>query len=191
MKSNAMRIAVLGGMTVFFCSGTVFSQTCAGGGMSAKGGGSAHDKMFLMKSSEGGMAEVEMGKIAAEKGSSEDVKSFGQKMVDDHTKLLNDMKPIAEGMGVKPVTHLNAAHQAEAKKLKSLSGESFDKTYIKMMVEDHHKDLKEFKAEESSTKNADLKTAVSQGEQVIQQHTDMIDGIAKKNGIATPGASSM
>ena len=58
------------------------------------------DKMFLRKAGEGGLAQVQLGKLAVEKASSQDVKDFGQKMVDEHTKLNNDMAPIADSMGV-------------------------------------------------------------------------------------------
>ena len=60
------------------------------------------DKMFLHKASEGGYAEVQLGQLAVQKGNSDEVKKFGQKMVDDHTALNEQMKPFAEAMGLKP-----------------------------------------------------------------------------------------
>ncbi len=180
MTHNGIRIAVLSGIAALCCSGSAFAW---------QDSTASQDKMFLQKAGEGGMAEIQMGKLAAKKGTSPDVKSFGQKMVEDHTKMLSDMKPICMKMGVKTPTKLNSEHQMDYKKLAAMSGDKFDKEYIKMMVEDHHKDLSEFKAEESSTSNADLKSTVSQGTQVIQQHSDMIDDIAKKNGVSAPSGS--
>src|ERR1700761_6154781 len=58
------------------------------------------DKMFLRHAAEGGIAEVKLGQLAANKASSDDVKAFGQKMVDDHTKINNDIDQIADSMGV-------------------------------------------------------------------------------------------
>ncbi len=182
MKLNGMRIAVLGGITAVCCSGAAFGQTDAAGG----GGSTAKDKMFLMKASEGGMAEIQMSQLALKKTKNDDVKAIAQKMVDDHTKLMSDMKPFCEKMGVMPPKKLNAKHQQEAARLKAMSGDKFDKEYVTAMVGDHHKDLGEFKAEEQSTSNADLKSTVSQATQVIQQHTEMIDQSAQKMGVTVP-----
>src|ERR1700722_10381967 len=150
------------------------------------GGTQMQDKMFLQKASEGGMAEVQLGQLAAEKGNSGEVKQFGQKMVEDHTRLNDQMKPIADTLGVNAPKHLNKADQAEYEKLSGLSGDAFDQEYITDMVMDHRKDLHEFRREETATSNPDLKQAVGQAEQVISQHLSMIQGIAQQKGIQVP-----
>ena len=141
------------------------------------------DKMFLRKAAEGNMAEVQFGQLAAQKAGSEDVKTFGQKMVDDHTMLDNDMKPIADSMGVKLPTHLNKKDQAEYDKLNGLSGNDFDTEYLTMMVQDHHKDLREFRLEAANTQDQTLKDAVAKGQKVIHEHMVMVDKLAKDKGI--------
>ncbi len=151
------------------------------------GGTQMQDKIFLQKAVEGGMAEIQLGKLAAEKGNSGEVKQFGQKMVEDHTKLNDQMAPIAASFGVSAPKHLNKADQAEYDKLSGLSGDAFDQEYITNMVKDHRNDLHEFRREEMATSNPDLKQAVSQAEQVISQHLSMIQGIALKKGIQVPG----
>jgi len=150
------------------------------------GGTQLQDKVFLQKASEGGMAEVQLGQLAAQKGNSAEVKEFGQKMVEDHTRLNDQMKPIADTLGVNAPKHLNKADQAEYEKLSGLSGDAFDQEYITDMVKDHRKDLHEFRREEAATSNPDLKQAVSQAEQVISQHLSMIQGIAQQKGIQVP-----
>jgi putative membrane protein len=151
------------------------------------GGTQMQDKIFLQKASEGGMAEVHMGQLAAQKGNSNEVKQFGQKMVEDHTRLNEQMKPIAGQLGVSAPKHMNKADQAEYDKLSSLSGDAFDQEYITDMVKDHRKDLHEFRREETATSNPELKQAVSQAVQVISQHLSMIQGIAQQKGIQVPG----
>jgi putative membrane protein len=145
------------------------------------------DQLFLRKAAEGGMAEVQFGQLAAQKGNSAEVKQFGQKMVEDHTKLNEQMKPIAVSLGVMPPKHLNKVDQAEYEKLNGLSGDAFDQEYITDMVKDHRKDLHEFRNEESTTTNPELKAVVAQAEQVISQHLSMIQGIAQQKGITVPG----
>jgi putative membrane protein len=146
----------------------------------------AQDKMFVAQSSEGSLAEVELGKLALKKSQDPEIKQFAQKMIEDHTRLIEDMKPIADEMGVKPPTQVNDKHRQEVEHLSGLSGQRFDKEYITAMVSDHHHDLNEFIAEESRTKNLTLKSIVAKGRQVIHMHTEMIDEIARKKGIQTP-----
>ena len=154
--------------------------------MADTGSAQMQDKVFLHKAAAGGMAEIQFGQLAAEKGNSAEVKQFGQKMVDDHTKLNDQMKPIADQLGVMAPKHLGKAEQAEYDKLSSLSGDAFDQEYITDMVKDHRKDLHEFRMEESATTNPDLKAAIGQAEPVISQHLHMIQGIAQQMGIAIP-----
>jgi len=143
---------------------------------------SAKDKMFVKTAAEGGLAEVQLGQLAAQKASSPDVKSFGQKMVTDHTALNDSMKPIAERMGVTVPTTLSAKDQALYDRLNGMSGAAFDRAYVRAMVADHHKDLKEFTEEMNTTKDPDLKAAVTHGHDVIKEHTDMADQLSKSNG---------
>jgi len=178
MRFNGMRVAVLTAGFAMCCGQAVLAQESSDT--------SAQDKTFLAKSSEGGMAEITLARLALKKSRNDDVKAFAQKMIDDHTRLMSDMKPFCEKMGVPPPAKLNQEHQMEQKRLMGLSGDKFVMEYIKAMVGDHHKDLGEFKAEEAATSNPDLKSTVSQGTQVIQQHTEMIDQMAQKNGISTP-----
>ncbi len=179
MKILMIRTAVLGAAALCTASFTYAQDT------------TAQDKTFLMNSAEGSMAEITMSKLALQKSKNEDVKQYAQKMIDDHTTLMNNMKPIADKMGVQPPTKLNPSHQAEAARLKSMSGEKFDKEYITAMVGDHHKDLGEFTTEQNTTQDPDLKAAVTQGTPIIKMHVDMIDQIAQKKGITTSPTSSM
>lgn len=153
---------------------------------SGASGQTMKDKMFLRKAAEGGMAEVQLGQLASQKASGSDVKDFGSKMVTDHTELNNDMKPIAESMGVMLPKKVNAKDQAEYDKLNGLSGNDFDTEYITYMVKDHHADLREFRMEAASTTDPTLKTAVEKGQKVIREHLTMVESLAKSKGIATP-----
>jgi putative membrane protein len=146
------------------------------------GGMAGADKKFVKEAMEGGMAEVKLGQMASEKGNSPDVKEFGQKMVTDHTKLNDQMKPIASQMGIQPPAELPAKDKALQTKLEGLSGDAFDKAYMSAMVKDHKKDLAEFQKEASSGKNPQVKDAAQQGAQVIQQHLQMAQDVAQKVG---------
>jgi putative membrane protein len=144
------------------------------------------DKMFLRKAAEGGIAEVKLGQLAAQKGSSDDVKAFGQKMVDDHTKLNLEIAQVADSMGVMLPKSMNKEDQAEYDKLNALSGNDFDIEYLTFMVKDHHKDLHEFRIEAASPADATLHNEVVKAQSIIHDHTVMVDKLARAKGIPVP-----
>lgn len=137
------------------------------------------DKMFLRKAGQGGLAEVQLGQLALQKAGSQDVKDFGQKMVTDHTALNKAMAKVADSMGVMMPKKLSKEAQAEYDKLNAMSGDGFDKEYVAYMVKDHHQDLREFRIESSSASDPALKAAVEKGVKVIEEHTKMVEKLAK------------
>lgn len=141
------------------------------------------DKDFVKKALEGGMAEVQMGQLAAQKGNSDDVKQFGQKMVDDHTKLGEEMKQVAQQVGVKPPTDVSKKDKKMLASLQGMSGDAFDQAYIKMMVKDHKGDDNDFKMEAQNGNLPEVKHAAAQGEQVISQHLQLIQQIAEAHHV--------
>jgi putative membrane protein len=122
---------------------------------------SAKDKTFMKKAAKGGMMEVAMGKLAEQNAQSEDVKSFGKRMVTDHSKANDELKSIASKKGVKLPS-------------KEHSGKwTSDKAYMDMMVKDHEKDLAEFKEEASSGSDPDLKKFADDTAKMVQEHLDL------------------
>lgn len=105
--------------------------------------------------------EVAMGQVAEQKAQSEDVKSFGKRMVTDHGKANDELKSIASKKGVQlPSKEHNTKWTS-------------DKTYMDMMVQDHEKDLAEFKEEASSGSDPDVKKFADDTAKVIQEHLDL------------------
>ncbi len=143
------------------------------------------EKAFVREAMEGGMAEVQLGQLAAQKASSDDVKQFGQKMVDDHTRLNEEMQPVAQQLGVAPPTKLSKKDEKTMATLQNLSGAQFDNEYIKCMLKDHKKDASEFKTEAQQAQNPAVKQAAQQGSQVIDQHLQMIEQIAQSHNVTT------
>ena len=147
------------------------------------------DKEFVHGALQGGMAEVALGKLALEKSSNEDVKKFAQRMVEDHTKLGEAMKPVAHQIGVKIPDNLSKKDQSLQTKLQSLSGSEFDKAYLQAMLKDHKKDYAEFQHAAQSASIAAVKDAAQKGEPVIKFHLDHVQQLAKSmmtsEGMAT------
>lgn len=144
------------------------------------------DKIFLRKAAEGGLAQVELGKLASTRASSPDIKEFGQKVADDHTKLNDSMAEVADAIGMRFPKKLNKTDQAQYDRLNSLSGEAFDKEYLACIVKDHHEDLRAFRFESQTTSDPQLKAAVDKGAKVIHEHLVMANKLAVQNGVPLP-----
>lgn len=161
-------------------SGTGGGNTNETGGMKHDSGHMMADHKFVMMAAMGGMAEVEMGRLAAQKGASDEVRQFGQRMVDDHSKANEELMRVASSKGMTPPTALDAKHQAAMQKLSALSGEKFDKEYVKMMVGDHKKDVAEFQKEAGRGMDADIKAFAASTLPTLQEHLQMIQRINDK-----------
>lgn len=141
------------------------------------------DKDFVKSALQGGMAEVQLGQLAAQKGSSDDVKQFGQHMVADHTRLGDAMKQVAQQLGVNPPKDVSKKDKQLMAKLDGLSGTQFDNAYIEAMVKDHKKDSEDFKSEAEQSQNPAVKQVAQQGGQVVEQHLQMINQIARSHNL--------
>jgi putative membrane protein len=156
----------------------------------AAGSLAAADKAFVMKAAQGGMAEVELGRLAADKASSPDVKQFGQRMVDDHGKANDELKSLASGKNITLPTELDAKHKATEQRLSKLSGAAFDKAYMADMVADHNTDVAEFAREAKTAHDADLKSWAAKTLPTLQEHQRMAKDVAGKVRGTAAGAKS-
>jgi putative membrane protein len=108
------------------------------------------EKEFISDAIKGDDSEIAMGQLAVSKSGSDQVKAFGQTLIDDHSKAKIDASAVATNMGVSLPTEMSADVHAEMTKLQQLSGRDFDKEFVRVMVEDHQKDIAEFKKEAGS-----------------------------------------
>jgi putative membrane protein len=139
----------------------------------------SNDRTFVMNAAIGGMAEVEMGKLAAEKATDPRVKQFGQKMVDDHSKANDDLKTVATQQKIDVPVSLDSKHQATIDRLSKLSGTAFDRAYVKEMVKDHDEDVKEFHKQSQNGQDSAVRDFASKTLPTLQEHQRMILDINK------------
>lgn len=104
---------------------------------------------FIKAAIQGDIAEVDVGKLAQEKGQSDAVKQYGAMLVKDHGEHKSKAEQVAGQLGVEPPTGSSLMQKATYAKLKLLSGTSFDRSFAKSMVKDHQDDIKEYKKEAS------------------------------------------
>jgi len=149
------------------------NNTSAAGQQAGMASMSSPDRDFLMDAAMGGLMEVELGRIAAQKGMSDSVKQFGQRMVDDHSKANEELMSLASSKGVTLPTALDEKHQKDVTKLSAMSGAEFDRAYSKMMLSDHTKDVKEFEKQSTRGADPDLKAFASKTLPTLQEHLQM------------------
>jgi putative membrane protein len=140
----------------------------------------ANDQRFIKEAAEGGMAEVEFGKLAVQKAYSDDVKQFGQRMIDDHSKANNNLKQVASALGVNLPQHLSAKDEATKERLAKLAGDQFDKAYVRDMVKNHKADVAAFRTESSTGRDASLKSFAMQLLPTLRDHLKNAENIESK-----------
>jgi len=131
------------------------------------------DNSWVMKVAAGGLAEVELGKLAQSQGSSDAVKQFGKRMVDDHSKANDELSQLASRKGITLPTSLDAKHQATKDRLSKLSGAAFDRAYMDDMVKDHREDVSEFRKEATNGQDADVKAFAAKTLPTLEEHLKM------------------
>jgi putative membrane protein len=141
------------------------------------------EKQFMTNAARGSMLEVQLGRLASEKGSSPEVKQFGERMVTDHSQLGQRLQQVASNLNVTPEQQLGPEQQNTVSRLEKLSGKAFDREYMKAMVSDHTKDISEFERAASQATNPDIKQFASEALPTLREHQRMAREIAAKLGI--------
>jgi putative membrane protein len=143
------------------------------------------DASFYKKAAEGGMAEVEAGNLAQQKSNNAQVKDFGAMMVKDHTAANDKLKTLAASKGIALPTSPSVGQMAEKAKLDVLSGDAFDKSYIRGQIKDHEDAVALFKKESASGQDADAKAFATATLPTLQHHLKAIRAIAAEAGVNT------
>lgn len=141
--------------------------------------GMVTDQQFAQEAAQGGMAEIKLGQLAQDKGSSEVVKSFGQRMVVEHTTAADRLKEAAAKENISLPDKLSSKDQSTCDTLSKLSVAEFDRAYARYMVKDHQDDLQAFQKEASSGKSEAIRSFASQTVSMIQQHLNQAKEMLK------------
>jgi putative membrane protein len=148
--------------------------------MDKKGSMSAQDQKFMMDAAKGGMMEVELGRLAAQKATNADVKAFGQRMVDDHGKANDELKGLASKKSVTLPATMDAKHQAMHDKLAKMKGAAFDSAYMAHMVSAHAQAVALFQKESKGGADPEAKAWAAKTLPTLQEHHKMAQSIAAK-----------
>src|ERR1700730_2290279 len=140
------------------------------------------DAHFAKEAAQGGMAEVKLGQLAQEKGSNDLVKSFGKRMVDDHSKANDKLKEVASRESITLPNDLSAKDQASYDRLSKLNGAAFDRAYARDMVKDHETDVAAFQKEANGGKTDSLKSFASETSPTLEDHLKQAKEMMKNVG---------
>jgi putative membrane protein len=140
----------------------------------------AVDAAFLKKAAQANLAEIEAGKLAQAKASRADIRSFGEKMVEDHGQTLRELQAIAQKKGVELPQAPDEAHQALADSLSRASGKEFDQIYIKNAGVADHKAARELFTSGTRSKDTEIRAFAEKTLPAIVHHGEMAQSLAKQ-----------
>ena len=159
------------------------------GEQAATTGMSSREQKFMMDTALAGMMEVELGRWAAQKGTSEEVKQFGRRMVEDHSKAITELTQLAASKGVTLPTQLDEKHQKNVSKISRLTGAEFDRAYSKMMLKDHENAVSNFEKQSQNAADADLKAFAAKTLPTVQEHLQMARALPGNTGTGNSNAN--
>ena len=137
---------------------------------------------FTNEAAQGGMAEVQLGRLAAEKATDPSVREFGQRMIADHSRANAELKTLAAKKGMQLPNEVNSDQKSMMDKLSKLSGAEFDKEYMSAMLKDHEDDVKAFETQSKDGNDADVKSFAAKTLPTLQEHLQMARNAAQKVG---------
>ena len=141
------------------------------------------ERKFLSKAAQGGMAEVQLGQLAQEKAASDEVKQIGEKLVEDHSQANDQVQQIAMAKGVDLPKDISGKHKSAVKRLSKLSGQEFDREFLRYQLEHHREDIREFEKTADKAENPEVKEFASNALPLLKKHQDMVAQAAQAAGI--------
>lgn len=143
---------------------------------------STTDTNFINQAAAGGIAEVQLGQLAAKKGGTPAVRRFGEQMVREHTPVNDRLMQLAQTKQLSPSTTLDAPHQQTYDTLNGLRGRAFNQQYLTGQLADHQDQLTLFQTEAQSGTDPDVKAFAAQNVGVIQHHVDELQRLTSAGG---------
>jgi len=151
------------------------SPNSPAGGQTSPNSLSSRDRTFVMQAGQLGMMEVELGRLAVQRGSSAGVKQYGQEMVEEHTRANEELMQLAMQKKVELPTEMSTENTAMIARLSELSGTSFDTAYKQAMIDSHNQAIALFQAQSQQGQDPQLKAWATQKLPNLQAHLEMVN----------------
>jgi putative membrane protein len=143
---------------------------------------SPSEQEFLSNAARGGMFEVQMGNLATQKGTSNEVKQFGERLSTDHGALGQRLQQLSSNLNFTPPQDLKPEQQSAVNRLEKLSGKAFDREFVKTMIGDHERTISAFERAESQATNPNIKQFASEALPTLRDHLRMARDLSGKLG---------
>ena len=142
---------------------------------------SEEDAKFAVAAADGGMMEVELGKLAQTKAVGQQVKDFGAMMVDDHVKANEALMALAQKKNITLPAVIGKDNQQIIDDMAKKTGKDFDKAYVKAMVKDHKKDIELFEDALNKVQDVDIKQFITATLPTLKKHMGHIETLDKNS----------
>ena len=142
---------------------------------------STFDRQFMSKAAQGGMAEVELSRLALQRSKRNEVKQFAQRMITDHTQANAQLMQLAQQKGVRLPKQLDPQHQQIRARLQRLSGNNFDREYMSVMDNDHVQTVNLFQSATQQAQDRDVNAFASSKLPALQGHLQMVQAMRGNN----------
>ena len=139
------------------------------------------DQVFAMMAAEGGLSEVQLGKLAADQAASPEVKQVAQRLVQDHTKANQELLTIAKQKDISVPKELDDTHEDVVKLFSRLEGAQFDREFLRYQVMHHEKDVAAFGLQAKEGQDPDLKAFAAKQLPVLQEHLQQVRTLAAQH----------
>jgi putative membrane protein len=137
---------------------------------------------FVVIAASGSMMEIELGKLAQEKGESPEVKALGERMVRDHSKASDELKDIAQRNNIQLPDKMLDKHKEHVEELSGLSGAEFDEAYISLLAEDHEEDIELFEEASENYENRDVREWAKKTLPTLRDHKELVEELVEDLG---------
>lgn len=165
---NKTTIATVAGLALALSAGAL-----VGAEKENRGQLSAKDYRFVAEAARGGTMEVELGELAVQKGASESVRHFGERMAADHKRANEELRAIAARKGATLPAQLSHGENSTMAHLQKATGRDFDKIYAHHMVKDHEADVKDFKDAAKDLNDPELREFAQKTLPTLEEHLRM------------------
>lgn len=147
-------------------------------------------RQFLRQAQEGANSEIMLGRIAAERAQSPAVRDFGQTLITDHQQARQQVRALGREFGLRPIWQPSEQARDERQKLDSLRGRDFDREFVRYMIEDHRKDISEFR-EEANEEHGRVSELARTQLPTIRNHLRMAIALERSDGRTSQGGWNM
>lgn len=165
------------------------SNAASGSAGSGSGQISKSDQKVMQEMAHANLSEIAAATLALKQSQNDQVKTFAQQMIDDHTQAQNELEQLAQAKGVTLPKEPDRKHQAMMKKLEGLQGDKFDKQYMAQGgIKDHRETHRKLSRAQDRVTDPDLKALVAKMEPIVEGHLKTAQDASSGKGTAS-GAS--